>query len=318
MMRIWLRLVALTLMSAVNGQVSRMDRAANLRANPISLEQLWAKSKIVHFSAGRLAIAADAGQLNLLSAAEVATLIENGEFKSGERYFLGLDQSDSSPYFAWNSPHLNSGVNSDGDKAPAGYSTLREIGAGLDELQMEIALHTAALANWHNTHPHCSRCGATTSVSLGGAIRICDQDKSEHYPRTDCAIIVLVRDSQDRILLGRQAIWPEGRFSCFAGFLEPGETFEQCVQRELFEEAGVAVREINYLGSQPWPFPASIMISFEAITDFPDSARPDGEEIVAIKWLTREELKAEVSAGTLLLPPDISVSRKMIDRWLIG
>ena len=88
------------------------------------------------------------------------------------------------------------------------------------------------------------------------------------------------------------------------------------MQRELFEEAGVAVREINYLGSQPWPFPASIMISFEAITDFPDSARPDGEEIVAIKWLSRAELKAEVSAGTLLLPPDISLSRKMIDRWL--
>jgi NAD+ diphosphatase len=291
-----------------------MDRAANLRSNPISLEQLWAKAKIVHFSAGRLAISADGGKLNLLSADQVARLIESGDFKSGERYFLGLDQSDSSPYFAWNSPHLNA----DGDKAPAGYSTLREIGAGLDELQMEIALHTVALANWHNSHPHCARCGATTSVSLGGAIRICDQDKSEHYPRTDCAIIVLVRDSQDRILLGRQGIWPEGRFSCFAGFLEPGETFEQCVQRELFEEAGVAVREINYLGSQPWPFPASIMISFEAFTDFPDTARPDGEEIVAIKWLTRDELKAEVSAGTLLLPPDISVSRKMIDRWLIG
>jgi NAD+ diphosphatase len=181
---------------------------------------------------------------------------------------------------------------------------------------MEIALHAVALSNWHNTHPHCARCGATTSVSLGGAIRTCDKDKSEHYPRTDCAVIVLVRDSQDRILLGRQAIWPEGRFSCFAGFLEPGETFEQCVQREVFEEAGLAIREINYLGSQPWPFPASIMISFDAITDFPESARPDGEEIVAIKWLSRDELKAEISAGTLLLPPDISVSRKMIDRWL--
>ena len=314
MMRIWRRLVAFTLMSAVNGQVSRMDRAAHLRKNPSSLEQLWAKAKIVHFSAGRMATSDGVNQLRYLDATQVAGLIESGAFESGERYFLGLDQINSEPYFAWNSPHPNS----EDDQAPAGYTTLREIGGELDELQMEIALHAVALSNWHNTHPHCSRCGATTSVSLGGAIRTCDKDKSEHYPRTDCAVIVLVRDSQDRILLGRQAIWPEGRFSCFAGFLEPGETFEQCVQREVFEESGVAVREINYLGSQPWPFPASIMISFEAITDFPESARPDGEEIVAIKWLSRAELKAEISAGTLLLPPDMSVSRKMIDRWLIA
>ena len=314
MMRIWRRLVAFTLMSAVNGQVSRMDRAAHLRKNPISLEQLWAKAKIVHFSAGRMATSDGVNQLRYLDATQVAGLIESGAFESGERYFLGLDQINSEPYFAWNSPHLNS----ENDQAPAGYTTLREIGGELDELQMEIALHAVALSNWHNTHPHCARCGATTSVSLGGAIRTCDKDKSEHYPRTDCAVIVLVRDSQDRILLGRQAIWPEGRFSCFAGFLEPGETFEQCVQREVFEESGLAVREIDYLGSQPWPFPASIMISFEAITDFPESARPDGEEIVAIKWLSRAELKAEISAGTLLLPPDMSVSRKMIDRWLIA
>jgi NAD+ diphosphatase len=261
-----------------------------------------------------LAISDGINQLRYLDATQVAGLIKSGAFESGERYFLGLDQISSEPYFAWNSPHFNS----ENDQAPAGYTTLREIGGELDELQMEIALHAVALSNWHNTHPHCARCGATTSVSLGGAIRTCDKDKSEHYPRTDCAVIVLVRDSQDRILLGRQAIWPEGRFSCFAGFLEPGETFEQCVQREVFEESGVAVREINYLGSQPWPFPASIMISFEAITDFPESARPDGEEIVAIKWLSRAELKAEISAGTLLLPPDMSVSRKMIDRWLIA
>jgi NAD+ diphosphatase len=301
-------------MSAVNGQVSRMDRASHLRTNANTLDQLWAKAKIVHFSAGRLAISADATQLNFLTADRVKDLITSGNFKSGERYFLGLDQLTNEPYFAWNSPHLDH----DTDVAPDGYSTLREIGGDLDEMQMEVALHTVALSNWHNTHPHCARCGATTSVSLGGAVRTCDSDKSEHYPRTDCAVIVLVRDSQDRILLGRQAIWPEGRFSCFAGFLEPGETFEQCVQREVFEESGVQVREINYLGSQPWPFPASIMISFEAITDSPDIARPDGEEIVEIKWLTRADLNAEVTAGTLSLPPGMSVSRKMIDRWLFA
>jgi NAD+ diphosphatase len=299
-------------MSAVNGQISKMDRAGHLRSNQITLDQLWAKAKIVHFSDGRLAVSASATELRFLSAADVEALIKSGEFKSGEKYFLGLDQLDNQPYFAWNSNHPKS----ESDDAPVGYATLREIGGALNELQMELALHSVALSNWHNTHPHCARCGAQTSVSMGGAVRLCDADKSEHYPRTDCAVIVLVRDSDDRILLGRQAIWPEGRFSCFAGFLEPGETFEQCVQREVYEESGLAVREINYLGSQPWPFPASIMISFEAITDFPEVARPDGEEIVEIKWLSRSELKAQVADGSLSMPPSMSVSRKMIDRWL--
>jgi NAD+ diphosphatase len=299
-------------MSAVNGQVSKMDRASHLRENAQTLDQLWTKSKIVHFSQGRLAVNTDATELHFLSAVHVEQLIQSGEFKTGERYFLGLDQVKSESYFAWNSDHPKS----ESDVAPAGYATLREIGGDLDEMQMELALHCVAFSNWHNSHPHCARCGAQTSVAKGGAVRICSADKSEHYPRTDCAVIVLVRDSQDRILLGRQGIWPEGRFSCFAGFLEPGETFEQCVQREVSEESGVAVREINYLGSQPWPFPASIMISFEAITDFPEVARPDGHEIVEIKWLTRAELTSQVADGSLSMPPAMSVSRKMIDRWL--
>jgi NAD+ diphosphatase len=273
---------------------------------------MWAKAKIVHFSDGRLAVSPGASELHFLSATEIAALIKSGEFKSGEKYFLGLDQLDSEPYFVWNSDRAQA------EDAPAGYATLREIGGDLNEMQMEIALHTVALSNWHKSHPHCARCGAPTSVAMGGAVRKCDADKSEHYPRTDCAVIVLVRDADDRILLGRQAIWPEGRFSCFAGFLEPGETFEQCVQREVYEESGIAVREINYLGSQPWPFPASIMISFEAITDFPEVARPDGEEIVEIKWLSRAQFNEQVAAGSLTLPPVMSVSRKMIDRWLFA
>ena len=288
-----------------------MDRAGHLRSNQITLDQLWSKARIVHFSDGRLAVSENATELRFLTAAEVDALIESGEFKAGEKYFLGLDQLENEPYFAWNSNRAEA------DDAPTGYTTLREIGGDLNELQMELALHSVALSNWHKTHTHCARCGAPTSVAMGGAVRTCDADKSEHYPRTDCAVIVLVRDADDRILLGRQAIWPEGRFSCFAGFLEPGETFEQCVQREVYEESGIAVRDINYLGSQPWPFPASIMISFEAITDFPEVARPDGEEIVEIKWLSRSELKAQVADGSLSMPPSMSVSRKMIDRWLM-
>ena len=150
-------------MSAVNGQVSKMDRASHLRSNQTTLDQLWAKAKIVHFSDGRLAVSIDATELHFLSAAQIEALIKSGEFKAGEKYFLGLDVLDSEPYFAWNSDHPKS----QSDEAPAGYATLREIGGDLDELQMELALHTVALSNWHKTHPHCARCGAPTCQNPG-------------------------------------------------------------------------------------------------------------------------------------------------------
>jgi NAD+ diphosphatase len=134
----------------------------------------------------------------------------------------------------------------------------------------------------------------------------------------DPAIIVLLRDQSDRIILGRQKVWPERRFSNFAGFVEPGESFEQAVEREVMEEAGVGVSEIKYLGSQPWPFPASLMISFEAITQTPELVKPDGEEIEQIKVLSRSEFEREVAEELLLLPPLISVARKMIEAWRKG
>lgn len=298
-------------MSAVNGQVSKMDRAGHLRTNQATLDQLWQRAKIIHVADARLAVVAGGTRLRFLTSDEVASLISSKAYKSGEKYFLGLDELDQEPYFAWNA----SSVEPQGENAPDGYLTLREIGGLISEFEMEISLHAVALANWHGSHTHCARCGAPTSVAQGGAIRTCDKDKSEHYPRTDSAVIVLVRDKDDRILLGHQPIWPEGRFSCFAGFLEPGETFEQCVQREVLEESGVLVREISYLGSQPWPFPASIMISFDAVTDAPEIARPDGQEITEVKWFSRAEVKAQSDAGTLLLPPTMSVARKMINRW---
>ncbi len=177
-------------------------------------------------------------------------------------------------------------------------------------------MHAIALSNWHDAHPHCPKCGAPTRVDLAGAARKCDQDQTQHHPRTDAAVIVLIKDREDRILLGHQPVWPDGRFSTFAGFLEPGETFEQCVAREVFEEAGVQLSEIKYLGSQPWPFPASVMIACEATTDAPEEARPDGEEITEVKWFSRAELKAAAEDGSLLLPPTVSVARRMIEGWL--
>ena len=298
-------------MSAINQHPSRIDRAGELRTNPATLDQLWSQAKIIKVCEGRLL--SGTSQLNLLSAGHVADEIASEKFNEGSQYFLGLDNDSRQPFFAWDTTWR--AEVSDSEKE-SGYKTLREIGAELSESESELALHATALANWHRAHPRCPHCGAITRVDLGGASRFCDVDQSHHHPRTDSAVIVLIKDRADRILLGHQPVWPEGRFSTFAGFLEPGETFEQCVAREVFEESNVKVSELRYLGSQPWPFPASIMMAFDAVTAFPETARPDGVEISEVKWFTRDQFKAEAKAGTLLLPPTISVARKMIERWL--
>ena len=298
-------------MSAIQQHPSCIDRAGELRTNQATLDELWLQAKILHIADGR--IAARDEKLTFASATEISTIAVSGKFTEGTRYFLGLDLTDRSPYFVWDTQWI--GDVSDEVKA-AGFTTLREIGAQLSPIESELALHATALSNWHRAHPRCPRCGGATRVDLGGAARYCDTDQSQHHPRTDSAVIVLIKDRADRILLGHQPVWPEGRFSTFAGFLEPGETFEQCVSREVFEESRIKVSEISYLGSQPWPFPARIMIAFEAVTDNPEDAQGDGAEITQVKWFSRAELKAAAADGSLLLPPTISVARKMIEGWL--
>ena len=298
-------------MSAIQQHLSQIDRAGELRTNQSTLDGLWQRAKILHIADGR--IAAYDEKLTLASAAQISTIAASGKFTEGSRYFLGLDLTDRSPYFVWDSQWVGDVTD---EVKSEGFTTLREIGAQLSPIESELALHATALSNWHLAHPRCPRCGGPTRVDLGGAARYCDADQSQHHPRTDSAVIVLIKDRADRILLGHQPVWPEGRFSTFAGFLEPGETFEQCVSREVFEESHIKVSEIKYLGSQPWPFPASIMIAFEAVTDNPEAAQGDGEEITEVKWFSRAELKAAAADGSLLLPPTISVARKMIEGWL--
>jgi NAD+ diphosphatase len=297
--------------SAINQHTSRIDRAGELRVNQETLDQLWQRAQILQIAEGR--IAAVDTTLTLISAQDVAAHIAADTFTEGSRYFLGLDLETKAPFFAWDTEWVGS---IDDEVKEVGFSTVREIGSLLSEQELEISLHAMGLSNWHRAHPRCPRCGGATRVDLGGAARTCAADGSQHHPRTDSAVIVLVKDRSDRILLGHQPIWPEGRFSTFAGFLEPGETFEQCVAREVLEESAVAVTELKYLGSQPWPFPASIMIAFEAVTDNPERAQGDGQEITEVKWFTRAELMAAAKDGSLLLPPSISVARKMIERWL--
>jgi NAD+ diphosphatase len=297
-------------MSTLKPISAPLDRASELRSDEAALDRLWNSAKIIRVSNSKLAT--DGKSLQFLSAAEVEKLIASKIFTSGDKYFLGIDTASKVAYFAWDCDEVGLPA---GETSSEGLASLRELGATLDEFQLGISMHVIALSNWHRSHPHCSKCGAETESTLGGSVRVCIKDQSQHHPRTDSAVIVLVKDKDDRILLGHQPIWPDGRFSTFAGFLEPGETFEQCVEREVFEESGVKVNEIKYLGSQPWPFPASIMIAFSAVVDDPSTAKADGVEITEVRWFSRAELKSSVADGSLLLPPTISVARKMIAMW---
>jgi NAD+ diphosphatase len=297
-------------MSTLKPISAPLDRASELRSDEAELNRLWSAAKIIRVAESKLAT--DGTSLRFLTAAEVEKLIESKIFTTGDKYFLGIDTASKLAYFAWDCDEVGLAA---GESSTEGMASLRELGGTLDEFHLGMSMHAIALSNWHRSHPHCSKCGALTESSLGGSVRVCVKDQSQHHPRTDSAVIVLVKDKDDRILLGHQPIWPDGRFSTFAGFLEPGETFEQCVEREVFEESGVKVNEIKYLGSQPWPFPASIMIAFSAVVEDPSTAKADGVEITEVRWFSRDELKASIADGSLLLPPTISVARKMIAMW---
>ncbi|CAB4904803.1 unannotated protein [freshwater metagenome] len=277
--------------------VAEVDRAAHLRSDEAYLKSAWASASVLLFMDEKFV--ASSNQINFVPGSTL------GEYQTQTDYFLGV--KDKENFFV---RHLASDENTKLE-----LMTLREIGAFLSPRDIGLAVHAQGLANWHKKHPRCSQCGAATSVVLGGSVRRCLIDESEHYPRTDGAIIVLIKDDQDRVLLGRQKVWPKNRFSTFAGFVEPGESFEHCVLREVREEAGVELTQINYLGSQPWPFPASLMIAFEAVTNTPQLAKADGDEIEEIRWFSRAEMKAAILDKSLILPLEISVARQMIKAW---
>ena len=282
---------------------SQLDRAAHLRSDEVALDELWAKGKIIDLLGDRFRI--DGAKLALLTSAQVDELEKQSA--DVERYFLGLD-SNQVAYFVSHRGIAPS-------EYPSGYESLRTIGKSLSDLEIGAAVHALALSLWHQSHRRCAKCGAETKSTLGGSVRKCLSCEADHHPRTDPAVIVLVKDKSDRILLGRQRVWPPKRFSTFAGFVEPGESFERTVVREVAEECGGSVESMRYLGSQPWPFPASLMIAFEATITNPDSVKADGEEIEEIFWLDRESLKSKVQSEELLLPPKISVARAMIESW---
>ncbi len=232
--------------------------------------------------------------------------------ESGVRALLGID-GDGVVYIA-------ALLDDDQPRPPAldakVWRGLRECGAELDARDAGLFVSAAALANWHRAHPMCPRCGVPSEPAQAGWSRRCLEDESQHFPRSDPAVIVLVTDDQDRALLGRRVDWDAGFYSTFAGFVEAGESAEMTVHRELFEEAGVRVEQLDYLGSQPWPFPASLMLGYRAkLTASSPQARPDGSEIAEVRWFTREELGEACAQGQVRVPPAVSIARRLIEHW---
>lgn len=225
-----------------------------------------------------------------------------------ERLAIYLGEADGTAYV---------GVVEDGEPGEGEWATLRQVGADLEPLDAEVFCTTLALANWHRVHGHCARCGAATSPDLAGWIRRCPVDSSEHYPRTDMAIIVAVVDADDRILLARGRAFREGLMSVLAGFVEPGESLRTAVAREVFEETGVRVGEVTYLGDQPWPFPSSLMLGFRAGALTTDLVLQESE-ILAARWFTRDELTQALAEGSLLISTRLSISRRLLEDWFGG
>jgi NAD+ diphosphatase len=213
--------------------------------------------------------------------------------------------------------------------ASADRMGLRQAAMVLSQEDGGLAAYAAALLNWHRRHRFCANCGHPTGVGEAGLVRSCPNCGAEHHPRTDPVVIMLVTDGDERLLLGRQAAWPTGRYSALAGFVAPGESLEEAVAREVHEETGVRVGRPRYVASQPWPFPSSLMLGFSAPW-LGGEPRIGDEELQDARWFERAELAAAAAedddagwgtpgdaGGPLKLPPRLAIARHLVEHWLL-
>jgi NAD+ diphosphatase len=217
-----------------------------------------------------------------------------------------------------------------GELASAGWRGLRELATELTDLDVGLLTTAVALQAWHRTHRHCPRCGAPTEVTKAGWTRTCPADSSEHFPRTDPAVIMLVHDGAGRVVLARGPQWPAGRMSVLAGFVEAGEAAEAAVAREVREEVGIEVCDVAYVASQPHPFPASLMLGYTARVAGDPRLTIDADEIVEAGWYTREDVRRTTDWGSEPaeaglpgpalrgLPGAMSIARQLINAWLLA
>jgi NAD+ diphosphatase len=288
-----------------------LDRRAERRLDPELLPSLLAdqRTRVVQLHGDRAAMHAREDRLHLSLRSptpdDLAALV----------LFLGED-GEGTAYVAVAGPPVEADRDGDRDDPREPHlRTLRQVGADLGDRDAGLFATALALANWHAVHTHCPRCGAPTQAVQAGWLRRCPRDGSDHYPRTDVAIIVSVIDDEDRILLARGAGWGEGRFSVLAGFLEPGESLAAAVAREVREEVGLQVRDVEYLGDQPWPFPSSLMVGFTARATA-ETLQLQEAEIAEARWFTREEYRAVLASGRVGASTRLSIARRLIERWL--
>jgi NAD+ diphosphatase len=297
---------------------SAVDRVSHHRADQAWLTAAWADE-------GTRVLVLDHGQARVRFAGDGAALelTSPGDAPEGVRFLLGVDDAGVA-YFGVDGPRggLGAGPLPGPGTAPAvplepgvHVTGLRQAGPLLGDRDAGLFTHAVALANWHATHTHCPRCGAVTEPVQAGHARRCPVDGSEHFPRVDPAVIMLIRDDSDRCLLARNRAWPPRRVSILAGFVEPGESLEQTVIREVAEETGLRVSGLRYVASQPWPMPRSLMLGFVARAHGEQEIVVDQEEIAEARWFTREQLTAAIATGEVLLPPPVSIAHRIIESW---
>jgi NAD+ diphosphatase len=287
-----------------------LDRAAIVRHDRAQVAVLLASPSARAVAAGAGGVVVSGGSLARIPldgnrpvrlACEAGTIL------------LGLEAEH--PLFALDldalAPDKRGGVIKDGELVG-----LRDAGTTLEPSEGGLAAYLTALLNWHRRHRYCPNCGGGTEIADAGLSRRCEVCGEMHFPRTDPVVIMCV-EHDDRLLLGRRTGWPPRRYSVLAGFVAPGETPEEAVVREVYEESGIESHEPVYIASQPWPFPASLMLGFQAQSPGGEPRVHDGE-LEQVGWFSRREvaLAAREGSSELLLPPPISIARNLIDRWI--
>ncbi|HEY6493024.1 MAG TPA: NAD(+) diphosphatase [Trebonia sp.] len=285
---------------------SGVDRATARRGDIAWLEESWAdpRTRVLVVEDSRALVQTTDGQLELVFGSPA-------DAPEGTRFLLGIDAGGTA-YWGVSGAIERAAANRPGDAEPM---ALRQAGALLSDRDAGLMTHAVALAYWHETHTHCPRCGAATVPAPAGHITTCPVDGTEHFPRLDPAVIMLVIDPDDRLMLARNALWPQGRMSVVAGFVEPGESGEHAVAREVHEETSIVVDRVRYLGSQPWPMPRSLMLGYEARAAGGQQIQVDEDEIGEARWFTRGELRAAIEAGEIGVAPSSSIARRLIEYW---
>jgi NAD+ diphosphatase len=297
----------------------RLDRAGLRRRDQDWIERLLADPRTRLVPVWRqqsFILQAEMPGAAVLSREAASDLLQSAD----EIALLGLegDAESGTAYFAVEISHLEAPQTHPVLSSAGRFADIRSVGPLLGQEEGQLLAYARGLMHWHNRHRFCGVCGSPTVSEEAGHQRRCSNSACNvvHFPRTDPAVIMAVTDG-DRLLLGRQASWPPGMRSVLAGFVEPGESLEEAVAREVKEEVGIEVEDVRYHSSQPWPFPSSIMLGFNARATSTD-IRLSPEEIAEAAWYTREQLRASPEDESFRLPRRDSIARRLVEDWIAG